>query len=97
MQTPDLGALRTLLAAGQADGSIRSDLTAEDVFLLLGFLWRLDRTPDRAARAERMLDAVMRGLQVIDNGPSADERTANDYFSLTPDVQEKAETPGGER
>ncbi|WP_181427447.1 TetR/AcrR family transcriptional regulator [Curtobacterium sp. MCPF17_011] len=75
VQTPDLGALRTLLAAGQADGSIRSDLSAEDVFLLVGFLWRLDRAPDRTARAERMLDAVMRGLQVIDSGPSADERT----------------------
>jgi AcrR family transcriptional regulator len=63
VQTPDLGALRTLLEAAQADGSIRADLTAEDVFLLVGFLWRLDRAPDRRERAGRMLDTVLRGMQ----------------------------------
>jgi AcrR family transcriptional regulator len=63
VQTPDLSALRTLLDAAQADGSVRKDLTAEDVFLLVGFLWRLGLVPDRDARAERLLDTVLHGLQ----------------------------------
>jgi len=63
VQSPDLGALEMLLTAAQQEGSIRADLTAEDVFLLVGFLWRLDRAPDRTERAERMLDVVLIGLR----------------------------------
>jgi hypothetical protein len=66
---PDLGALRELLDAAQADGSIRADLTAEDVFLLVGFLWRIERTPDRVERAERMLDVIINGLRAAPTAP----------------------------
>ncbi|RWZ46043.1 TetR/AcrR family transcriptional regulator [Labedella phragmitis] len=71
VQTPDLSALRTLLEAAQSEGSVRQDVTAEDVFLLVGFLWRIEPAPDRSARTGRLLDAVLRGLQP---GPSMPRR-----------------------
>lgn len=66
-QLTDLTALETLIAAAQEDGSVRRDCTAADVFLLVGFLWRMGDSPDRPARADRLLDVVLEGLR----GPHA--------------------------
>jgi len=52
-----------LVNAGRADGSIRPDVSGEDVFLLVGFLWRLDLTPDRDERSARLLRIVLDGLR----------------------------------
>jgi AcrR family transcriptional regulator len=59
---PDLTPIDLILAAGRADGSIRDDVSAEDVLLLVGFLWRLDLTPDRDERSARLLRVVLDGL-----------------------------------
>jgi AcrR family transcriptional regulator len=60
---PMVGAIDLLLRACEASGKIRHGVDAEDVLLLMGFLWRI--APSRAgeARAERLLDLVIDGLQ----------------------------------
>jgi AcrR family transcriptional regulator len=55
--------LELFISAGAADGSIRADINAEDVFLLVGFLWRLELTPDRDERAERLIAVILDGLR----------------------------------
>jgi AcrR family transcriptional regulator len=60
---PDLTPINLILAAGQADGSIRGDVSGEDVLLLVGFLWRLDLTADRDERSTRLLHVVLDGLR----------------------------------
>jgi len=57
-----VGAIDRLLAAGRAQGVVRADLDAEELLLVVGFLWRLDLTGDRDERSARMLDVVMAGL-----------------------------------
>ncbi|MEV4759957.1 TetR family transcriptional regulator [Micromonospora sp. NPDC049559] len=61
---PVTGPLDLLVNAGKADGSIRADVSGEDVLLLVGFLWRLDLTPDRDERSARLLRIVLGGLRV---------------------------------
>ena len=60
---PMVGAIDLLLRSCAASGKIRDGVDAEDVLLLMGFLWRI--VPGRAgeARAERLLDLVIDGLQ----------------------------------
>jgi AcrR family transcriptional regulator len=60
---PMVGAIDLLLRSCEAAGKIRDGVDAEDVLLLMGFLWRI--APGRAgeARAERLLDLVIDGLQ----------------------------------
>lgn len=60
---PVIGAIDMLLDAGREDGSIRPDVEADELLLLVGFLWRLDVEADWRARARRMLDLVMDALQ----------------------------------
>jgi AcrR family transcriptional regulator len=60
---PLIGAITTLLTACAQDGSIRPGVDPDDVLLLLGFLWRIDPGADAEARAARMLDLIMDGLQ----------------------------------
>ena len=55
-------AVTTLLDAGKADGTIRSDVDARDVILLLGYLSRLDET-EWDTRARHLLDLVLDGLR----------------------------------
>lgn len=66
---PVIGAITVLLGACEQDGSIRPGIDPDEVLLLLGFLWRIDPGPDAAARAKRLLDLVMAGLQA--GAPSA--------------------------
>lgn len=57
-----IGAIRLLLSAGQRAGAIRADVDAEEVLLLVGFLWRID-APDWERRSRHMLDLVLDGLK----------------------------------
>jgi AcrR family transcriptional regulator len=55
-------ALTTLLDAGKADGTIRPDVDARDVILLIGYLSRLGEA-EWEARARHLLDVVLDGLR----------------------------------
>jgi AcrR family transcriptional regulator len=61
---PILRAITTLLDACKATADMRDDVEAEDVLLLVGFLWRTETDDDAlwAGRTARMLDLVMDGL-----------------------------------
>jgi AcrR family transcriptional regulator len=60
---PMVGAIDLLLRACEASACVRSGVDAEDVLLLMGFLWRIEPGRDGEARAERLLDLVIDGLQ----------------------------------
>jgi len=51
-----------LLDAGKKAGVVRPDIDADELLLLVGFLWRLDNT-DWEARAHHLLDLVMDALR----------------------------------
>ena len=55
-------ALTTLLDAGKADGSIRPDVDARDVILLIGYLTRLDQA-EWDAKARHLLQVILDGLR----------------------------------
>ncbi|GAB2577380.1 TetR family transcriptional regulator [Paractinoplanes abujensis] len=57
---PIAEAIDRLLAAGRAEGTLRADVGASDVLLLLGFLSR----PEAADRAHHVLDLIFTGLRV---------------------------------
>jgi AcrR family transcriptional regulator len=59
---PVTEAITLLLTAGQNAGQIRDDLDADEVLLLVGFLWRLDNE-GWEKRAAHLLDLVMDGLR----------------------------------
>jgi AcrR family transcriptional regulator len=59
---PVTGAITMLLEAGQAAGQIRADVDADEVLLLVGFLWRLDNE-GWEKRAAHLLDLVTDGLR----------------------------------
>jgi AcrR family transcriptional regulator len=55
-------AITLLLDAGKAAGAVRLDVDADEVLLLVGFLWRIDNL-DWEARSRHMLTLVMDGLR----------------------------------
>jgi AcrR family transcriptional regulator len=55
-------ALTLLLDAGKADGTIRTDVDARDVIMLIGYLSRIDRA-ESDARARHGLTIVLDGLR----------------------------------
>lgn len=55
-------ALTELLDAGKADGTIRPDIEARDVILLIGYLTRLDQA-EWEARAWHLLQVILDGLR----------------------------------
>lgn len=57
---PVTAAITRLLRAGRATGDIRTDVDAETLLLLAGFLWRTD-VP--AARVPRLLGVLLDGLR----------------------------------
>ena len=65
---PVIGALGSLLTANIEAGTIRPDTDADDVLLLMGFLWRIDPAGDWRTRANRMIDLVFDGLLPRDQG-----------------------------
>jgi AcrR family transcriptional regulator len=54
-------ALTSLLQAGKTAGTIRSDVDARDVILLIGYLSRLDAS-DSEGRARHLLTVILDGL-----------------------------------
>lgn len=60
---PVVGAIGSLLHAGERDGSLRNDIAPDEVLLLVGFLWRVDLDDAWEDRTRRMLDVVMAGLR----------------------------------
>ena len=55
-------AVTTLLDAGKADGTIRPDVDARDVILLIGYLTRIDDA-EWNTRARHLLDIILDGLR----------------------------------
>lgn len=55
-------ALTLLLDAGKADGTVRTDVDARDVILLIGYLSRLDEA-EAQVRGRRLLTIVLDGLR----------------------------------
>lgn len=55
-------AVTALLDAGAADGTLRSDVDARDVVLLVGYLTRLD-DDEWDTRARHLLDVILTGLR----------------------------------
>jgi hypothetical protein len=58
------GAITLLLNAGQQAGELRPDVDAEEILLLVSFLWRIDNT-DWPARSRHLLDLVMDSLKTM--------------------------------
>ncbi|GLZ52596.1 hypothetical protein Acsp07_22130 [Actinomycetospora sp. NBRC 106378] len=54
-----IAAIAELLAAGEADGSIRPGLDPDDVLMLMSSVWRVPE----GGQAERLLDLVVAGLR----------------------------------
>jgi AcrR family transcriptional regulator len=57
-----IAAVGLLLSAGQRAGELREDVAAEEVLLLVGFLWHLD-DDGWETRARHLLDVVMDALR----------------------------------
>jgi AcrR family transcriptional regulator len=58
-----LQALGTLLAAGVRDGSLRSDVDAEDVLRGTSGIWVATQDPDWRERADRLVRLIVDGLR----------------------------------
>jgi AcrR family transcriptional regulator len=59
---PVINAITVLLDAGKQAGAVRKDIEAEELLLLVGFLWRIEPDDGWAVRTARMLDVVTNGL-----------------------------------
>ena len=59
---PVAAAVARLLDAGVADGSVRPGLDADDVLLLMGFLWRLPPGDDGREQGLRIMRIVFNGI-----------------------------------
>jgi len=57
-----IAAITLLLDAGKLEGTVRPDVNAEEVLLLVGFLWRTDN-PDWEVRTRHLLTLVLDGLR----------------------------------
>ena len=57
-----IATITLLLDAGKQAGALRPDVDAEEVLLLVGFLWRMDNL-DWEARSRHLLTLVMDGLR----------------------------------
>jgi AcrR family transcriptional regulator len=60
---PMINAIAHLLSAGEKSGDFRRGVKAEDLLLLLGFLWRIKPGPGSKAQADRLINLVMEGLK----------------------------------
>ncbi len=59
---PMVGAIDHLLRACEASGDFQPGANAEDILLLLGFLWRLPAGEVGEARGERLIELIIHGL-----------------------------------
>jgi AcrR family transcriptional regulator len=55
-------AIGLLLDAAKRDGSVRSDVDAEEMLLLVGFLWRIETDDTWENRSRHLLDIVIDGI-----------------------------------
>lgn len=69
---PMVGAIDRLLGACEGAGAIGRAVDAEDVLLLMGFLWRIEPGGEGEARGRRLLDLVIDGLRAHADRESAD-------------------------
>jgi AcrR family transcriptional regulator len=69
---PVAAAVRTLLDACVADGSVRPGLDPADVLLLMGYLWRVGPGADGIAQGRRLTQIVLDGIRT---GRSGDQLT----------------------
>ncbi len=60
---PFVAAIKTLLDAGANTGALKPGLDPQDVLLQMGVLWRIPPGPGAEARAERLLNLIIDGLQ----------------------------------
>ncbi|MGW7351005.1 TetR/AcrR family transcriptional regulator [Streptomyces sp. NPDC054784] len=60
---PVVEALDLMLRANQDAGTIRPELTSDDLMLAIAGLWQIDPTGDWQPRTTRLLDLVMDGLR----------------------------------
>ena len=60
---PVVTAVKQLIDACVADGSMRSNLDPDDVLLLMGFMWRVDAGADGRKQAARIMEVVIDGLR----------------------------------
>jgi AcrR family transcriptional regulator len=60
---PMVNAIDSFLRAGEASATIRKGVDAEDLLLLMGFLWRIEPGPTGKAGAERLLSLVLDALK----------------------------------
>ncbi len=60
---PVIDAIDRLLHACQADGGMRADVDAEEVLMLVSFLWHSDTDTDWQRRSQHMLRIVLDGLR----------------------------------
>ena len=59
---PMVGAIDHLLRACEASGDFQAGADAEDILLVLGFLWRIPAGAAGEARAKRLIELIIRGL-----------------------------------
>jgi hypothetical protein len=62
---PVIDAIGRLLRACQDAGRVRPDVDADELLLLVSFLWRDDRNAGWEERSRRMLRIVLDGLGVL--------------------------------
>src|ERR1700747_810634 len=60
---PVVAAVGQLVDACIADGSMRPDLDPGDVLVLMGFLWRVDPSPQVRRQGARIMEYVIEGLR----------------------------------
>jgi AcrR family transcriptional regulator len=65
-----LGALRLIIAAGVADGTLRADVDPEDVMRVINASWFLPDGPQWRDTVGRMLDLVIDGLRYGASAPA---------------------------
>ncbi|WP_329485547.1 TetR/AcrR family transcriptional regulator [Kitasatospora sp. NBC_01246] len=66
------GALVALMDAARAAGTIRSDISASDMFAALAGIALTSAGPDQREQAERLLDLTLDGLKAAPAPPSGD-------------------------
>jgi hypothetical protein len=60
---PVVTAVDALVQVSVADGSMRAGLDPADVLLLMGFLWRVEHSPEGRDQARRIMELTIEGLR----------------------------------
>ncbi|WP_072807146.1 TetR/AcrR family transcriptional regulator [Rhodococcoides yunnanense] len=76
-------AVTTLLDAGKTEGSIRHDVDARDIILLIGYLTRLEDS-EWDTRAHHVLDIILDGLRAGAHSPARTDGTSAKSLRTAP-------------